>query len=345
MLQHLEKILSLLLEKPKFFALLALSETPELRDLSGSPEQRRAFASAIADTIAGDLLTVSTSPSLGIERRCAALGTIRALATLAQGALRVDPLAVKGSALMEALRPETIASIAAAATSDVVLRNAAMKALEAAAGGDASSFAPRVALSLITRASDAETLLPVWTMGTLKSRECMDHVARRIQGEWDRMARKIKDATVEQLSAEGTVDPAMVGVSQGGFLGIAGGTHQDVSLTEDTVPLPPFSRAVLTSLYEAMLNDRSSSSAVAASLSGTLTEGSERGILRILVESDVTAAIQLGAVPRERILPEESPLRRSSSKTAISGATGISLEDLDMDAAPERSAEWMDVAR
>ncbi len=92
-------------------------------------------------------------------------------------------------------------------------------------------------------------------MGALRSGECVDLVTTRIRKEWSDVARRARGAAA---SADGESDSCLAGVSQGGgLLGIAGGGGTDVGMAYDTVVLPGFAKAVLESLFESLLSERS----------------------------------------------------------------------------------------
>lgn len=92
-------------------------------------------------------------------------------------------------------------------------------------------------------------------MGALRSGECVDLVTTRIRKEWSDVARRARGAAA---SSDGGSDPSLAGVSQGGgLLGIAGGGGTDVGMAYDTVVLPGFAKAVLESLFESLLSERS----------------------------------------------------------------------------------------
>jgi len=193
-------------------------------------------------------------------------------------------------------------------------------------------------------------LVPVWGMGALLNDECVDIVVSRIRREWRSVARRRAEA-----AGRGTVtDPAMAGVATAGFLGIAGGGPVDASAAEDSVPLPPFAKAALESLFEALLNDRAGAgdgvlaaatpssgagsrviSAAAASPApskgdggpdawtvpgaGTVADASAGNLLRILAACDASTAIAMRAVTVESHGDDGSIISRRSR----SGSHGL----------------------
>ena len=142
MLQHVAKVLQLLREKPKFLALLAVPAAgdPPMADFGGSLEQRRAFADALPAAFLEEVMATATDTTLGTQRRAGALEAVRQIALLAAAADATEPAALTGTALSRSVSAEVIASIAMAAGPDMILRQASMAALRAAAGAEAEVY-------------------------------------------------------------------------------------------------------------------------------------------------------------------------------------------------------------
>lgn len=155
MLQHVAKVLQLLREKPKFLALLAASASgdPPMADFGGSLEQRRNFADALPAAFLEEVMATATDTTLGTQRRAGALEAVRQVALLAAAVETTEPAALTGTALSRSVSAEVIASIAMAAGPDMILRQASMSALRAAAGAETDVYGERCCSSSFAHTS------------------------------------------------------------------------------------------------------------------------------------------------------------------------------------------------